>query len=333
MVQRCHSCPLDAALRHWERTMLMTATVQKASADKFATLPGPIKTAIQNTSVRLVDSGGRFNGSGMIVYTDGSNNTTIVTAKHLLYSLIGANDTPAWSTQLETDFQQKVSIKYDTAMTFNKNPTQTAAIASITSVTPDAQQPWEYDVMILTSTDPTLATFATTSYVYARSKNGVDYGFLTKAARYLSKTDQTFVQTGFGANREEAEDKLKTKMPKSNLGTNNSGCLQYRFPVLKADATVTVYSQRNDDPSVYDPGIDSIWIQANPTDSTAPGDSGGGLFVVNRISNRDRFFLIGVTTGADRETSRTPCPTSGALRVNNVSTSLAYCYENGYLEY
>jgi hypothetical protein len=313
--------------------MLMTATVQKDSATKFGLLPGPIKIAIQNTSVRLVDAGGRFNGSGVIVYTDGSNNTTIVTAKHLLYTITGAGDTPTWDPKLETDFVQKVSIKYDSAMTFNKNPSQTAAIASIVSVTPDQAAPWAYDVMILTSTDAALATFATTNFVYARHMSGADLGFLTKQNRYLSKTNQTFVQTGFGANREDAEDKLKTKMPKADLGTNSSGCLQYRFPVLTAEATVTVYSQRTDTPTKYDPGIDSIVNQASPNDSTAPGDSGGGLFVVNRVGSQDRFFLIGVTTGADHDTAQSPCPPRGALRVNNVSTSLAYCYENSLLEY
>jgi hypothetical protein len=313
--------------------MLMTAKVQGASATKFAALPATIKTAIQNTSIRLIDSAGRFNGSGVIVYTDDQDNTTIATAKHLLYSLAGAAQPPAWNTKLETDFKAGVTIKYDTAMAFNKNPGQSATIDTVTSVTPDAQAPWDYDVMILTSTDANLAVFARTNFVYAKNNSGADRGFLTKPERYLNKTNQTFVQTGFGANREDAEDKLKTKMPKANLGTNNSGCLQYRFPELIASATVTVYSQRSNDPSKYDTGIDAIQSVASPDDSTAPGDSGGGLFVVNRLASVDRFFLIGVSTGADHATARTPCPSGGALRVNTISTSLAYCYENGVLEF
>jgi hypothetical protein len=117
------------------------------------------RTEIVNTSVKLTSTtGGTFTGSGVILYARGGT-TTIVTAKHLLYSRTGATEPPAWSAQLVTDFVSKVTINYGGAnLAYNVSPTQTAAIATATPITQgNGASAWDYDVMVLTSADTALA--------------------------------------------------------------------------------------------------------------------------------------------------------------------------------
>ena len=319
--------------------MLMSKDNQATFQTAIGNLPTTMRSSILNASVKFTGQGpkgGNLTGSGVIVYAE-NGTTTIATAKHLLYVLAGEVDQPAWSNSLVTDFQQRVSIHYDGPMQFNMEPGRTATISAVTPITPNAQNPWEYDVMIVTSTDASLAGFASIYGV-----NGVDYSptdqdYLYNANRYLKRQGQVFIQTGYGSARETAEDKAKTLMPnlpQSEIGTNTSGCLQFRTTAPIAEATVTVFGQRKDITSQYDQSIHAVQLTADPTSSTGPGDSGGPLFVVTRLENTQRFFLIGVTTGYDQDTAPVPCPTPGqGLRVNNVSTSLEYCYRNTILPY
>ena len=90
-----------------------------------------------------------------------------------------------------------------------------------------------------------------------------------------------------------------------------------------------MYAERTERPPDYSAVTHAIQLSADPANSSAPGDSGGPLFVVSGFGTaRLRLHLIGTSYGADLSTAPERCPPSGKLRVNNISTSLEYCYTN-----
>jgi hypothetical protein len=110
-----------------------------------------------------------------------------------------------------------------------------------------------------------------------------------------------------------------------------SGSLQYRTTQPEANAnptTVTVYNQFSNDRTRYYQLDNAVRLTADPNTSTAPGDSGGPLFLVSSVSGQPQLFLIGVTSGSDMALAPEPCPPPNQLRVNNIATSLQYCYQN-----
>lgn len=310
--------------------MLMTQQVQAASDQKFNGLPQALRQQLLNSAVKLRDTQNRFLGSGVILSHDPTTGETkILTAKHLLYVLAGKTDPPTWDPALLTAFQQQVSIYYDTNMTFNRDPAQNATISSVTELNQGTPDDWTYDLMILTSVDANLAQFAMTNFAYTKPE-GRDFNYVLNATMYLDKTNQIFMQIGYGMATETAENVQKTKMPLGAAGTNQSKRLQYRFPQPTAKAITPHYNQRSDNKSLYALYRDGIELTADATDSSAEGDSGGPLFVI--IPATGKYYLIGITAGADMAASEIPCPSGGALRVNNIATSLQYCYQTYIFE-
>lgn len=309
--------------------MIMSETVEKASKDKFATIQDAVRTLLQNTSVKLAGQAtqGPFIGSGVILYAD-ETNTWILTAKHNLYIFNGDKDPPAWDDKLMTAFQSKVQIYYDAAMDFNKEPVQSAAITSIIPVNQTNDKSWAYDVLILKSTDANLLTFAGLNAAYNTADHTVA-NVVNNPATYLDTSKgQLFVQLGYG---EIAETVNNKKLPAEKPGDNKKGSLQYRIAKPLANALVPVYD-RVGTTAVYNQSDDVIQLTADANDSSGPGDSGGPLFIILPPAKNTpaKPYLIGVTTGADMATSKTPCPTGNALRVNNIPTSLQYCYNKDF---
>jgi hypothetical protein len=321
-------------------SMLMSKANQQSFQETLKNLPKKTHSAyLLNPSVKLLGKALKtkkdFTGSGVIAYVS-EGTTTIVTAKHNLTTLAEVKDPPPWDDDLVAQFIKNVKILWDGNMEFNKEPKICAKISDAIPVKPNPSQPWAYDVMILKSTDPNLVLHASLWSVYSKRddpNNLIDLGFLCNQKLYLAKKDhkdnpQLFIQTGYGFAREEAEDGKKTKMPaQSVLGDNIGGRLQFRTCEPKANKTVQVYAQRDKPSTDYDTYVDAIQLTADSTSSSAPGDSGGPLFVVTG----PRLFLIGTSYGADLSTAKEPCPPKGQLRVNNISTSLEYCYRQGIL--
>jgi hypothetical protein len=312
--------------------MLMSDQVEATTKETFASIQSPsVQATLQNTSVKLsgTAAGGAFTGSGAVLYSR-DNTVYVVTAKHNLYVFAGEKDPPAWDQVLVSDFQQKVSILYDDKMQFGGVPKQTASISGITTVDLSSPQSWLYDVMILESTDAAFSTFAQANYA-VQNITGSNSTFVMNESSYLGKGGTTsqvyFIQTGYGRNDELLGN--GKKLPTGKPGDNISGTLQYRFPQPKANQTVTVYNQTTDGSDFYQ-FLNTIQLSADTNTSTAEGDSGGPLFLVrfDKPSKTWQIYLIGVTTGADMETAQILCPKPPALRVNNIATSLAYCYSN-----
>ena len=61
------------------------------------------------------------------------------------------------------------------------------------------------------------------------------------------------------------------------------------------------------------------------------GRLGGPLFVAHYVAARKAYelALIGITLGADMQTTKVPCPENPAVRVNNLATSLEPFYKLG----
>ena len=318
--------------------MLLSRENQEKFVQKMAGLSqSQANLYIMNSSVRLFGNSltqSDFTGSGVMAYS-AKGETTIVTAKHNLSTFGDLTDPATMDTSLIDAFKNKIRIYWDAPMEFNLRPKRSAGISEIIPIIPDAQRPWEYDVIILKSRDPDLAIRAQIWSVYSPSYNPLDSIYLSDQRQYLgrkdkAKRDQLFIQTGFGAVREKAEDGKNTVMPVAkNIGENTEGCLQFRVCEPKAEETVTVYAERTKRPPNYDAVTHAIQLSADATNSTAPGDSGGPLFVVSGFGTaRLRLYLIGTSYGADLSTAQERCPPRGELRVNNISTSLEYCYTN-----
>lgn len=330
--------------------MILSKATETASVAALARMPSFLRTLIQNSSVKLEGSHGRvrFNGSGAILFRDATN-TWIVTAKHNLYILNDNTDAPPWDEALVTRFRDSIRIYYDGPMAYGKEPARVANITSIVPIPKDTARPWDYDVMILKSTDGPLREFATINAVgnpFDRTRDDYaeiwkDREYLTTAGQYLERRGQHFLQTGYGRITESFEVRVKKKTetivipPAPSEGEaragNALGALQFRTTMPMATATTTVYSQRGRT-TAYDRFDQAFQVTANENSSTAPGDSGGPLFAVREHVDSDpsksfwRLYLIGVTTGADMATAATPCPTGTTLRSNNVVTSLEHAY-------
>ena len=313
--------------------MLMSKENEPGCHTAVNRLTPAIRTRMLNSSVKLTGQvpGGRADGSGVILYClDGI--TTIVTAKHLLFFLKDYVERPEWDDELVEMYRTRITIRYDDAMIFNKDPERAASISAVEPVFQTSTKSWDYDVMIIQSEDADLAAFAANNSVYGPNYSQQDKNYLITPNAYLNRNGQTFLQTGYGDVREQVKLQKTWSLPTKDPGDNVGRRLQYRTTLPDAAATKTVFSQRQDDAENYDAFVDVIDLYADPNTSTAPCDSGGPLFVSTRRQGEDRLFVIGVTIGADMEGSKKPCPPRrGPPRVNNVSASLAYCYRNSLL--
>lgn len=319
--------------------MIMTEANEALFKSAVSNLPAPIQTGLQNASVRLSGktSGGQtFTGSAVILYSDGTD-VVLATAKHNLYVFAGQFDPPAWSDDLVNSFRANVNVVYDNSMSFGTMPTRTAALSGAFPVDAGGQPRsnynqarWLYDVMILKSNDQNLMQFAANNHVVDNPIDGADRGFVQKPGDYLRRGNQTvFIQTGYGNVRDTVGDVKKITLPQpvNKAGSAKDGSLQYRTTLPSGTAPVTVFNQKETNKQQYTQFDQAIQLTADPTSSTAPGDSGGPLFVATYVRNAWRLYLIGITTGSDMAVAEEPCPKPPALVANNVATSLQYCYQ------
>lgn len=317
--------------------MLISAAKQNTFNDLLnKTIDPNVKTRILNSSVSLKGKNSKqsdFDGSAaMLCFTE--NTTFLVSAKHNLEVYAESGNRPAMKGIPES-FTANVKIYYAANMQFNTQPTQVAAIAETIPVTIGSEGAWDYDVMILKSTDPGLLQVCQANQIYPLTNNKQKEAYdqiVTVDRLYLSKTTTQntpayFIQTGFGRVTDKVEG---TQLPKDKAGPGKHGKLQYRVTAPKAQATVEVFNQV-EKTSKYDSYIRAVQLDADENNSTFRGDSGGPLYLTyfDKKAGGWKLFVIGVTTGGDMDTAKKPCPPKGTLVANNVSTSLAHCYSQG----
>ncbi|MBV9280186.1 MAG: trypsin-like serine protease [Chloroflexi bacterium] len=303
----------------------MSESIQESTEAAFQRIPAEIRKNLLNISVKLAGipqgQGGEFICSGVILYSKGGI-TFIATAKHNVQLFNGFEDPPKWDQKHLVNFKKAITIYYDDEMAFNKSPAKKAEISFVHSML-DKSTSWSYDVIILHSRDKDLAAFAKKNQVPLISLQRTRY--VTRPNLYLARNGRTFIQTGYGFATEKVEN---GKLPTDELkGTNVQGALQYRITEPLADQTVTVYGELSAQKGQYFQHDHAIQLKANENDSSAPGDSGGPLFVYTNDGEADRLYLIGVTTGADMAAREVKCPSGNKLRENGIAASLGPCYQ------
>jgi hypothetical protein len=313
--------------------MIMSARVETRIKERFAKLPSNLTKQMKNASVMLSGTGatGPFIASGVILYVDLQKQNPkqlevyIVTAKHSLWVRQGLKDPPSDDpSKLASAFQKAMMICYDDNMAFGSTPKQQAAISEIVLVDADAAKGWEYDVMILKSVDPKLLLFAQTNCVYTPPLTPEVKKWLWTRKNYLQRERNSFIQTGFGAIRDEVGKEF-LPIDKEGTSTNKYQTLQYRFTEPTSTSTTIVFNNLSNHSGYYKLQ-QAIQIKADANDSTAPGDSGGPLFLLSSDQEGPNLYLIGVTSGADMATSERECPKPPSLRENCVVTTLEACY-------
>lgn len=295
---------------------------------------------ILNSVVKLSNPARGFTGSGVLLGCTGTQQTIIVSAMHLLWIYAGLKNRPADApSNYINAFMQNVNILYNNVQaTFGSTP---GASAPITNITGALGQPltdvdaWEYDVIVIKSTDANLLTFAQQNAVlkqWSITKISPDARIVQTPQIYLKKSTYTYLQAGYGATS-VPEDKLFSGA--NNSG--NSGRLQYRGAVTSivqggpANNSLAQIFYDGHDTGGFDTYQYGIQLTANINSSTAPGDSGGPLFAFyfDKDSSAFKVYLIGVTTGADMDfappNGSTSTPAQPFVR-NNVSTSLTPMY-------
>ena len=297
-----------------------------------------MKSRILNSSVRLKGNNTKSDVDASAAMLCWNGNTTfLVSAKHNLEIYLEKGNRPPLNQTLLDSFRQNMKIYYQASMQFNTAPTQAAVISEVLPVKIDDEGDWDYDVMILKSTDPGLLQVCKANQIYpltnTKEKQSYDQ-VATVESLYLSKNPAKvntafFIQAGFGRVR---DPDTSPPLPTGKAGEGKWGGLQYRVTAPKAQATTTVYFHVKKD--IYEPYIDAIQLDADATSSTFRGDSGGPLYLTyfDKPAKVWRLFIIGVTTGGDMSTAKEPCPPKGTLVVNNISTSLAHCYSQGLFQ-
>lgn len=296
---------------------------------------------ISNASVRLLGKnplGSDFDGSGAMLCLGFDGSTLVVSAKHNLEVYWNQGTRPSNLDEIAESFRDRIKIYYGAGgMQFNTHPARQADIDQVIPVTEVGDNKWEYDVVILRSSDPGLAEVCSANQIYPLSDHSERQSYdevATDRKLYLSKippldknSTAYFIQTGFGRVRDTVRNQL---LPLAGAGAGTHGGLQYRKTEPLGQATVTVYNQEEEPPRDFYPYVEAIQLDADGNSSTYRGDSGGPLYLTYFQKGTGwRLFLIGVTTGGDMSTKQVQYPPQGVYVANNISTSLAPCYQQG----
>jgi hypothetical protein len=295
----------------------------------FGKSAGTIAQLVERYSVRL--DGGRFMGSGAMMFCGSSPPCVyILTAKHNL-TKYGAQENlgvPAWDDEaaiaaLHKKFRENVTIRVGT---------RTARISNIFYFGLD----WTYDVCCLTTHDQDLYQlwrdvdsklkpllwWGDSDYEASRRLTTL-LGLFAEddEAQTLSEDNKNglrnryfIVQTGFGCN----SYRTGPKRTQDRIDADRRGTLNHRH------LTLTDYWAEGHD---YDDETEVTNIfhcmaaaEASETASTAPGDSGGGVFALEKSSNG--WMLAGVNLGANMHRDADNAIHTQEKAVNNVFTVL-----------
>ena len=277
-------------------------------------------TQARIAGISVVMRVGGFTCSGALLYVDASQTLTyILTAKHnlLLGQALRPASKPKPSEKIDA-FTSGVTVSYGGGA-LGEKPKQTASVDSSAKNGGNANlfptssaDDWQIDLMLLQSSDSNLHTFAQTNAVFPSLElaQKTYEAVLSKPTFALKRTDENaFIQTGFGY----SNDKRAT-----NDGSVGKFQVRYTLP-QNAGVADSVYD--------YDTstGVDDTYknvflMDADNSNSTAPGDSGGPVFVVDYARDTKKsqtVMLIGITLGANQALTKTDL---GNNIVNNTAS-------------
>jgi hypothetical protein len=260
------------------------------------------RTLLLNSTVLLKANAGHI-GSGVILATD-TTKAYILTAKHVLYTLSGLKN-PGGKKPSDfnnTAFTNTIQIGY-TPTALLSAPTVTAPVTGL-NFTGSDDQTWLYDIVIFESTDATLRTFVgtnrfisddealQTTYQTILAIKGQGKG---RGCEALNAKNYDFFQLGYGTGRDQ-----DVKVTKGDGYTDYSGKFQCKISQPTATTPIDgVFEIVADTDAANWPTSNQIcMMNADNTNSTGPGDSGGPLFCRLK-TDINKYFLVGVTSGAN----------------------------------
>ena len=295
------------------------------------------KKRVFNASVRLSGSKKKigdekatgFLGSGVILRTseeEGKKVTEVLTAKHNFYIWAGHDDPPDTLDRSDlAAFEAALKIKYAKSvqgkrgdMTYDAKPAFDAAIDAAVPFylagQSDTDNPFNYDLLILRSSDENLFTYAQGITMDQAKIDELVKSYKGMLKKFSFLTDKyDFFQVGFGETKDEDDAigqdgkptgekveapqlQVNDKDRESNGGTTQQ--LQFRMTVPKVACTGTVFNQTAT-PDVWHSFEHVTQLGASVRSCTGPGDSGGPLFAVEKPGEgaAPKVYLLGVTTG------------------------------------
>ncbi len=272
--------------------------------NQFNQLKDDTRKLLRGSAVML--NGAPFTASGVIFAYDKLGNTLIITAKHNLVQ--GATYKPGKKpapSKLVDAFTSKMKIMYG-FVDFEKKGSQTALFnqgpnnGGNTKIFGGADQDnWDYDVMILTSPDQALLAHAKQ---YAVVKTATDLKDLVEKLAIpklaLARSDShLFIQVGFG-----------NSTPVSSDSDKYVGRFQVRYTSPEASAFAKEVYDYDEEARVDFVNTNVVMMTANNDNSSAPGDSGGPLFLLDITEKASpKVFLLSVALGANQSlTPKTP---------------------------
>ena len=331
--------------------MIVTKEVQRRFAKVWKGLDEKLRTAMELASVKLAKGNGEPVGSGVLLYFKAPENTEtayVITAKHLLYTYRGEKDRPEAAPRDCVD-----RLAGDCYVHYVTEPGGRFARARVTGVVllgekTETAGEWTYDVMLVTSTDTHLVEHAKSNWIAGLNAGHVYPTIVKGESIFLSRKAKagydeiTLVQTGFGKVSEKLkkEDKKSGRkqrkpeeetltLPVGSSGNYKEGAFQFRIAEPAGNAATTFYDSLEHSPLERFPFGRVVELKADPTNSTAPGDSGGPLFAVARqYRSMWSVYVVGITTGSDMTTNPNgpEFPGPEEWRVNDIVTSLVPAY-------
>jgi hypothetical protein len=251
---------------------------------------------LKNATVLIQSSTGN-KGSGVILAID-SAKTYVLTAKHVLYTLSGVTSPGAKKPAdfNNATFLNKLQIYYEPPGLLSA-PTTTAPVTGL-NFTGSDDQTWLYDIVIFESTDNSFRVFAD-AMVFVNEGLKNMYGELlavkNRGCEALNAQNYEFFQLGYGDGRDK-----DVKATKGAGYTDYSGKFQCKISTPEAKTPINgVFDIDPKLPAAQWPVSNQIcMMKADVTNSSGPGDSGGPLFCRLK-TDKNQFYLVGVTTGAN----------------------------------
>ena len=306
--------------------------------------PPAIRKRILNSTIRLVGGGFNGSGVIFNV-KPGSVSIVTAAHNAMVFKKIKKPPQNWNNDALTGDrgFKNKVKIWYGSDdLTFNSKLEKLADIETVEVPTPtdgcDGRQNCLYDLMIITSKEPKLLRYAvekvfggTWSDDANTLKGEIDkINTAVKAEAtlvkdqpnsFLSRKKYWFVQLGCGEIQEVNLDRRKKQsivdekiveefVDKGQCGGGfdvSAQRLQYRWTYPHSQKIASMFDQSGEatEAEAYAESSNAISITGSRSSSSAPGDSGGPLYAIDK--GYAGAYLIGVNCGADMKPGKKIC--------------------------
>jgi hypothetical protein len=294
---------------------------QRAQAEKaFGKLDTLLQKSLLANSVLLLSTDNAFHGSALLFYADDAA-AYVLSAKHNLYVQAGrqADYRTTSPSKLAGGFMAAVRMYYGPTALGNQ-PTRDAKISAITY--DGGADDWQYDVMLLASTDTAFRDFVAKNALIKNQKGAQSVLDLMKdkgktGIPILDKAKFRHVQLGFGHGTDP--DVVVTR----NWPTH-PGQAQCRFPYPEYKTASEVRNLDLDKPSTWKdaPKLSAVVLMSGQdTNSTGAGDSGGPVFALSPQTKPSTAYLVATTLGANFYLNPAPTPPPVSSKIDNTAAT------------